>query len=81
MASIREALSSGSRPFAGFGHRAHAVTTPKRVHFGPRHDTAIESHSCPICGARSGQPCVSTKAAANGMRLSAAHAGRVASHH
>jgi hypothetical protein len=79
MASIREVLSSGNRPFA-FGHRSQAVSAQKRVHFGPRHDTAVESHACPICGARSGQPCVSTKSAATGMRLTAAHAGRVAAH-
>jgi hypothetical protein len=80
MASIREALSSGNRSFAGFGLRSHAVSTSKRVHFGPRHDTSVESHSCPICGAQSGQPCVSNKGAASGMRLSAAHAGRIAAH-
>jgi hypothetical protein len=80
MASIREVLNSGNRPFAGFGHRSQAVGTQKRVHFGPRHDTPVESQACPICGARSGHPCVSTKSAATGMRLSAAHAGRVAAH-
>jgi hypothetical protein len=78
MASIREVLSSGNRSFAGFGHRSQAVSAHKRVHFGPRHDTAVEGHACPICGARSGQPCVSTKSAGTGMRLTAAHAGRVA---
>jgi hypothetical protein len=80
MASIREVLSSGNRPFAGFGHRSQAVSVQKRIHFGPRHDTAVESHACPICGARSGQPCVSAKALATGMRLTATHAGRIAAH-
>jgi hypothetical protein len=80
MASIREALSSGNRPFASLGHRSRAASTSKRVHFGPRHDTSVERHSCPICGAQSGQPCVSNKGAASGMHLSAAHAGRMAAH-
>lgn len=78
MASIRAVLNSGNRPFAGFGHRSQNLSATKRVHFGPRHDTAEVSHACPICGARSGQPCVSTKNAATGIRLAAAHAGRVA---
>ena len=69
MASIREVLNSGNR-------RSQNLSATKRVHFGPRHDTAEVSHACPICGARSGQPCVSTKSA--GIRLAAAHAGRVA---
>ena len=80
MASIRQALSSGNRPFASFAHRSHATSASKRVHFGPRHDTSVERHSCPICGAQSGQPCVSNKGVGSGMRLTAAHAGRVAAH-
>jgi hypothetical protein len=80
MASIREALSSGNRPFAGFGHRSQAANASKRIHFGPRHDTSVERHSCPICGAQSGQPCVSNKGDAAGMKLSATHAGRIVAH-
>lgn len=80
MASFREALGSGNRSFPGFGHRSRTASTSKRVHFGPRHDTSLESHSCPICGAQSGQPCISNKGVGSGMRLSATHAGRVAAH-
>jgi hypothetical protein len=44
---------------------------------GEPSESAIEERACPVCGARSGQPCSAGKAAANGIQIGAiAHAGR-----
>jgi hypothetical protein len=43
---------------------------------GEPSENAIEERACPVCGARSGQPCTSGKAG-SGIQLGAiAHAGR-----
>jgi hypothetical protein len=43
---------------------------------GEPSENAIEERACPVCGARSGQPCTSAKAG-SGIQLGAiAHAGR-----
>jgi len=43
---------------------------------GDLSSNTIQERACPVCGARSGQPCISDKAA-SGMQLGAiTHAGR-----
>jgi hypothetical protein len=43
---------------------------------GEPSEKAIEERACPVCGARSGQPCTS-EITGNGIQLGAiAHAGR-----
>jgi hypothetical protein len=37
---------------------------------------AVEEHPCPVCGAYSGQPCISDKAASGIQLGEIAHAGR-----
>jgi hypothetical protein len=54
------------------------VLTPVRHVSQPRdlNESPVEQHACPVCGAHSGQPCVSDKAA-GGIQIGAiAHAGR-----
>jgi hypothetical protein len=49
---------------------------PRSLPLGEPSENAIEERACPVCGARSGQPCTSDRAA-NGIQLGAiAHAGR-----
>jgi hypothetical protein len=49
---------------------------PRASQLGEPSENAIEERACPVCGARSGQPCTSDRAAI-GIQLGAiAHAGR-----
>jgi hypothetical protein len=64
----------GARPSTVSQARDDVLTCMRRP--SQLGENAIEERACPVCGARTGQPCTSDKAA-NGIQLGAvAHAGR-----
>jgi hypothetical protein len=76
---MRVPMTTKGRSAAGARHRRRGpISAPPTLRAS--YDTTMERRACPVCGAASGQPCVSMKGAASGMRLtSLAHAGRLRS--